>query len=249
MCASPSRTRQSHAQCLSLQSLARGERTEVVSELRRLPELYRLWIGGRRTEAVPATMAAAGSDNLGACDEAATRIEAGIDVLARNDDAWKAFSLANQAMLSVRSRSDWLRAGRPTPEPPANEDQRWYPFQLGFLLLCVPGIFDPGLRDRRLADLLWFPTGGGKTEAYLGLMAFTLFLRRLRDSGPGGGVTALMRYTLRLLTIQQFERAATFICACESRRSDDDAARRRRPSLSGYGSDNGTPNARRQADY
>ena len=82
--------------------------------------------------------------------------------------------------------------------------------------MCLPGIFDPDDDLRPLLDLLWFPTGGGKTEAYLGLTAFTIFLRRLRYPGSNGaGVTILMRYTLRLLTIQQFQRAAILIMACE----------------------------------
>ena len=106
------------------------------------------------------------------------------------------------------------RAGRPSGGPDVGA-QSWYPFQLGFILLCLAGIADPSAADRKLVDLLWFPTGGGKTEAYLGLVAFTLFLRRIRLGEDGGGVTALMRYTLRLLTIQQFERAAGLICACE----------------------------------
>src|SRR5690606_6731733 len=84
-----------------------------------------------------------------------------------------------------------------------------------FLLLCLDGIVDPDHPDRNLVDLLWFPTGGGKTEAYLGIIAFTVFLRRLRMGEAGGGVTAIMRYTLRLLTLQQFERAAALICAME----------------------------------
>src|SRR5205823_8719687 len=75
-----------------------------------------------------------------------------------------------------------------------------------------------------LADLLWFPTGGGKTEAYLGLSAYTMGLRRLQGTVEGrsgeDGVAVLMRYTLRLLTIQQFQRATALLCACESIRRD-----------------------------
>ncbi len=104
------------------------------------------------------------------------------------------------------------------------ENRSWYPFQLAFILLNLPGItkFDHPERSEApeaVADLLWFPTGGGKTEAYLGLTAYTLGLRRLQGTVEGrsgeNGVTVLMRYTLRLLTLQQFQRAAALICACE----------------------------------
>src|SRR5262249_54961948 len=76
-----------------------------------------------------------------------------------------------------------------------------------------------------LVDLLWFPTGGGKTEAYLGLAAYVMGLRRLQGvvEGRSGedGVAVLMRYTLRLLTLQQFQRASALMCACEMIRRDD----------------------------
>jgi hypothetical protein len=72
------------------------------------------------------------------------------------------------------------------------------------------GIEQPTSNDREIVDLLFFPTGGGKTEAYLGLAAFTLVLRRLRNPGiTGAGLSVLMRYTLRLLTLDQLGRAAT----------------------------------------
>jgi hypothetical protein len=80
----------------------------------------------------------------------------------------------------------------------------------------------PDARDRKLADLIYFPTGGGKTEAYLGLIAFTLLLRRLRGKArpdEGRGVAVILRYTLRLLTLDQLGRAATLMCALEEMRS------------------------------
>ena len=84
------------------------------------------------------------------------------------------------------------------------------------------GIADPGTPEREVVDLLFFPTGGGKTEAYLGLAAFTLLLRRLRNPGiQSAGVSVLMRYTLRLLTLDQLGRAATLICALELLRQND----------------------------
>src|SRR6185503_7693841 len=98
---------------------------------------------------------------------------------------------------------------------------RWRPFQFAFLLLNLRSIADPTHTDRGLIDLLFFPTGGGKTEAYLGLAAFAIVLRRLRDPGPtSAGVTVLMRYTLRLLTLDQLGRAATLICALEILRQE-----------------------------
>jgi len=94
----------------------------------------------------------------------------------------------------------------------------WRPFQMGFILQCIPGIENRHHEDRAFCDLLWYPTGGGKTEAYLGLMIFTLALRRLRGEKDGlspYGTTIISRYTLRLLTIQQFRRALSAITAAE----------------------------------
>ena len=104
------------------------------------------------------------------------------------------------------------------------EAPAWRPFQLAFILLNLAGIADSADADREIVDLLFFPTGGGKTEAYLGLAAFTLLLRRLRQpTVASAGVTVLMRYTLRLLTLDQLDRAATLICALERMRLADPA--------------------------
>jgi hypothetical protein len=103
------------------------------------------------------------------------------------------------------------------------------PFQLAFILLSIPSLADPTHKDRTkpieaFADLLWFPTGGGKTEAYLGVAAFAMAIRRLQGKLGGydgsRGLTVIMRYTLRLLTLQQFQRASALICAMELLRQD-----------------------------
>ena len=115
------------------------------------------------------------------------------------------------------------------------ENRSWRPFQLAFVLLNLPALADPDHPERAadhsgLVDLLFFPTGGGKTEAYLGLTAFTFAIRRLQGTvgageearDGGAGVAVLMRYTLRLLTAQQFQRAAALVCAAEVQRRQDE---------------------------
>ncbi len=144
---------------------------------------------------------------------AADRIERGIEVLAEDNDALDAFRVANRAVgHALRQRLDI-------------EQPSWRAFQLAFVLLNLPGIADPADPNRKTVDLLFFPTGGGKTEAYLGLAAFTMVLRRLRHPGDeglaGAGVSVIMRYTLRLLTLDQLGRAAGLVCALELERSEN----------------------------
>ena len=145
----------------------------------------------------------------------ADRIEAGIGLL-ENPDVLEAFRVANRAMAaSARRRRARDEGGEPAKvDPPV-----WRPFQLAYILMNLRGIAEPTHVERELVDLLFFPTGGGKTEAYLGLAAFTLVLRRLRNPDPAyRGLSVLMRYTLRLLTLDQLGRAAAMICALELER-------------------------------
>ncbi|WP_328721474.1 helicase-related protein [Streptomyces sp. NBC_00247] len=207
---------------LTMYELATRPDKEVLAALDDLMAGYAAWIERKETEAEAfrgTPHAAPAQVQLDACQTALGRMCRGIHVLATNPDAMRAFRLANLAMARQRARGEWVRKGR--EESPDETAGRWRPFQISFMLLCLEGIVDRGHPDRQIADLLWFPTGGGKTEAYLGLIAFTAFLRRMRHAELGGGVTVLMRYTLRLLTLQQFERAASLVCAMERIRIEE----------------------------
>ncbi len=141
------------------------------------------------------------------------RLRQGIETLRGNESMWKAFVYMNEAMALQR-----VNYGKTKGKKLILEDISWYPFQLAYILQILPDIACEKDSYRDAVDLLWFPTGGGKTEAYLGLSAITIFYRRLTKGNLSGGVTILMRYTLRLLTAQQFERATALICACEALR-------------------------------
>ncbi len=127
------------------------------------------------------------------------RIEKGIALLGE-PDCLEAFRIANRAMAAAAKQRQGIFEGK----DPATITPAWRPFQLAFILMNLPGIADAKHSDREVVDLLFFPTGGGKTEAYLGLAAFTLVLRRLRNPGvASAGLAVLMRYTLRLLTLDR----------------------------------------------
>ncbi len=138
------------------------------------------------------------------------RMREGLRLLQNNKQIRLAFSLANLAMLDQMRQTDRVRGGsKPTTS------YRWRPFQLAFLLTVLESTANEDSEYRDTVDLIWFPTGGGKTEAYLGQIAFQIILRRLRHASTGGGTCVLMRYTLRLLTRDQFLRATKLICALE----------------------------------
>lgn len=138
------------------------------------------------------------------------RMRGGLALLRKDGDVRLAFCLANRAMLDQMRQHDAVRG-----KPRGDDAYRWRPFQLAFLLTVLESAADADDEHRDTVDLIWFPTGGGKTEAYLGLIAFQIVLRRLRHPDTGGGTCVLMRYTLRLLTRDQFLRASRLICALE----------------------------------
>lgn len=178
------------------------------AQLEDLVNAYERWIAQHREHAqsLAPTHREVAREHLDQAEQCAIRIRAGIRTL---DDPQvdRAFRLMNEAMVQQRNAQDSARGD-------ARNVQRWRPFQIAFILMNVPALADPEHADRDVVDLLWFPTGGGKTEAYLGCIAFTILLRRIRRPNDGG-VSAIMRYTLRLLTRQQFERAAGLVCALE----------------------------------
>ena len=187
--------------------------------LRALVEQYRGWIDLRRAgnESLPDARRETADELIRLAGIAAERMERGIAVLAADPDALDAFRVANRAI----ARALRQRLGEQfTTQPPA-----WRAFQLAFILLNLSGLADPRDPDREAVDLLFFPTGGGKTEAYLGLAALAMVLRRLRNPGQeglqGAGVSVIMRYTLRLLTLDQLARAAGLVCALELERAAD----------------------------
>ena len=203
---------------LGLEALAGlADGVEAKQKLGPLVEEYRKWIGVQKAAVagLKGKRAATATELFKRAEVAAKRIEAGISLLS-DPTALEAFRIANRAMaVQYRRREAVLQQ----KDPAAIPTPMWRPFQLAFILMNLPGIADPGHDDRGIVDLLFFPTGGGKTEAYLGLAAFTLVLRRLRDPGVGSsGVSVLMRYTLRLLTLDQLGRAATLMCALELER-------------------------------
>lgn len=178
--------------------------------LQPLVEGYRSWVNGQESliSSLPEQYHSIAVGNIEKCRQIANRIEEAITLLSTDEDIRLAFCFANKA---IALQSSWK-----------GTILNWRPFQLAFILLNIPALSSRLHPDRRICDLLWFPTGGGKTEAYLGLSAFVLALRRLQaknnDIGQdrtGAGVAVLSRYTLRLLTIQQFRRALGVITACE----------------------------------
>jgi len=171
-----------------------------------------------------APAAADGAEALGAAldalanmEAACGRIRAGIELLKRDGLARDAFAVMNTAMATANHRREAI-IRKMTPE--AVNEPKWRPFQLAFVLLNLAWMTEKTNPEREIVDLLFFPTGGGKTEAYLGLAAYAIALRRMHSPGIlGAGVSVIMRYTLRLLTLDQLSRAAGLVCALEKIRT------------------------------
>jgi len=228
---------------LDMKALAELPRDGLIASLRHIETAYRVWIKTEEAKRSLPVEKLAGHEDAAqravvSCRRALERIKAGIDLIETDALAEEAFRFANRAMWQQRIHTTFARlvrkkemqiddgvAGLDVPK-----NRSWRLFQMAFVLLNLPSLTDLHHPDRShetdaVADLLWFATGGGKTEAYLGLTAYIVALRRLQGEIEGRrgdyGIAVLMRYTLRLLTLQQFQRAAALMCACETIRRAD----------------------------
>lgn len=210
---------------------------------------YGHWIGRQRLEAaeLPDDFQPVAARHLDAAESCLNRIKTGVGILRSDNSVRRAFRLANLAMLlqqiatkQIKRRSlCWEKTSRlvrPEGQHLSPWDisstgverpdvGAWRAFQIAFFLMSIEGMADAAAADREMVDLIWFPTGGGKTEAYLGVMAFYMFHQRfaMTEHAPQrDGTNVLMRYTLRMLTTQQFQRAASLICAMEFLRRNRD---------------------------
>lgn len=220
------------------------KRAELIRTLKVLADDYAAWIEElRNVIAREPEIESTALIEIEKCRMACERLNEGIHTLETDDLALKSFGFANLAMARQRVRSIFMQKHPSGPDANTDLDAEidalmgvvrnhsWRPFQLAFFLLLIPSLANPTHEQRTdecgTADLLWFPTGGGKTEAYLGAAAFAMAVRRLQPPMSGydssRGLTVIMRYTLRLLTMQQFQRASTLICAMETMRQEDPA--------------------------
>lgn len=227
---------------LSMYNLSdKGDWEKATETLDELVTKYEQWIKEEKLKikSLENRYQEAAEKNIQECYKSLSRIVKGISLL-KNDKDGKiiaSFRFMNRAMLWQQQRSKikqrkWIKQGNrvDTLEEAGHKDLvslfefqnekhkgEWRPFQLAFILMNLESIVNPESKEREIVELIWFPTGGGKTEAYLGVAAFTIFWKRMRikNSPEQTGTTMLMRYTLRLLTTQQFERASSMIVACD----------------------------------
>ena len=252
---------QRQAVTVSMKELAGGTaggRAQVETVLR----LYGKWIDARKAEIndLPERFRKAARRHMALAETALARMKMGWHLVCSDQTAQQAFRWANEAMIYQQVRSNFplreverrkdgvLRVKDPHPVPVIPQGRgTWRPFQIAFILASLPELVYPSRKTRSLVDLIFFPTGGGKTEAYLGACAISLLARRLRNPDDAGTDT-LMRYTLRLLTAQQFLRAASLVCVLEAIRADHPDALGTSPfSIGIWLGGSSTPNTWKQA--
>lgn len=247
----------------SMRELAvKTKKDAIIDKLNVLADSYDAWIQGKLVEdqkmSDPAFAEKVGHEVINKCNEALSRIREGIALLVNDDVAFDAFCFMNRCMILQRNIGNYAKKHGAGIDcnfkdfvDPRNPDNNfgWRPFQIAFILMNLSAMVDAEHRDREIVDLLYFPTGGGKTEAYLGLMAFVIANRRLRandsdEYNRDGGVTAILRYTLRLLTTQQRDRITKMVLAAEMIRQREYPKYGREPISIGFWVGGGvTPNS------
>ena len=247
-----------------------GSKEETISELSAMCEKYAAWINGLSERVSTINDRGTAARHIENCRRCLKRMEEGVELLKNDADILLAFQLMNRAMLLqqlhynlplqkwVCEDGNTIHLENPVAVLPDVSNQetwygdksrygKWRPFQLAFVLMNLKSMARRNCGDRSIVDLIWFPTGGGKTEAYLGLSAYTIFIRRIKDKS-NAGTAILMRYTLRLLTSQQYERAAAMICACDVIRKEfEDKLGKDRISIGLWVGDATTPNTMKKA--
>ncbi|USK68576.1 DISARM system helicase DrmA [Peribacillus asahii] len=208
----------------SMKELSEMSATELKEALSIIPREYNAWLNTQKSyiTELDSHLQKEAKKNIAKVENIIGRIEAGILLITESDEciAKKAFQFANRSMMIQQAQTKvalTFRSSNKRVKPIYNG--KWRLFQIMFLLMNISGASDPNHEDREVVDLIWFPTGGGKTEAYLGVAAYLMAYRRLSANVQNveeyAGVTVFMRYTLRLLTTQQFQRATALICAAE----------------------------------
>mgnify|MGYP000857850034 CR=1 FL=1 len=211
----------------------KSKKVETIEKLNTLADSYENWINstllGNERMKDSEFQNSIGNMVVERCLEALKRIREGIHIIEADDISYEAFCFMNRVIFLQNSIKKYAKKHGEGKNcsfqdfiNPKDKDNSfgWRPFQIAFILMNLAGIVDPKHRDREVVDLLYFPTGGGKTEAYLGLIAFVIANRRLRATNDSeynydGGVTVMLRYTLRLLTTQQRDRITKMVIAAE----------------------------------
>jgi hypothetical protein len=204
---------------------------DLADRLLDLIVFYERWIKSQQLIEVEDELRQDAQVIIGRCEQSADRMRAGIELLRTDKIAYEAFALANRAMMmsmchAARATGRGRTDGRQGPFPLGEADlapidykmqagYAWRPFQIAFMLQLLPSLMHSHDPDREIVDVIWFATGGGKTEAYLFAAAFELIRRRLVDGARGGGTAVMNRYTYQFLTADQFQRTAGMICALE----------------------------------
>ena len=247
-----------------------GEKEETIAELALLCEKYETWINFLDERVSSIADKGTANRHIDNCRQCLKRMRDGVALLKNDSDIMFAFQLMNRAMLMQQLHYNlplqkWICQDGNTIHlenpvsvlPDVKNPDTWYgdksrygkwrPFQLAFILMNLKSMAKKDSDERSIVDLIWFPTGGGKTEAYLGLSAYTIFIRRIKDKS-NAGTAILMRYTLRLLTSQQYERAAAMICACDVIRKEfEDILGEERISIGLWVGEATTPNTMKKA--
>lgn len=229
---------------ISMLDLAELPKESVQQLLLKITNSYGKWIDSKysKIEVLPFELKEVAKKHIDDCSFSLGRMEKGINAL-NDDKIFQAFQLANLAMfiqqvtggpiekaiiengkIHYSASEEKLMSLKTIPELrklfESSSKGYWRAFQIAFLLMSLPSIPKKNFAEREIADLIWFPTGGGKTEAYLGYAATTILYNRLINP-EDCGTDVLMRYTLRLLTADQFQRSARLICALELIRRND----------------------------